>query len=179
MLLNIEIACELTFPLFIRKLNRRLDFDSHDISTSVKNIFELSTAQSNTISVYRVSNSKDICLAVAALNGGRISDVQEMFFLQIQESEIHQAGIQAVQADDKIPCMAAKNLHHNINICTQSATNLLTTICNSGRAPIRVTRRNAESIKTHLIQQSCRSFKPHRENTNGSCTECNLVYVPL
>ena len=162
--------------VYLRKLNRNSDWDKDNVLESVSKIMELGTESDATISLYRASSNREICLTLAVLNGGRTSDVQEMSFLYITESELRSAGLIPHQEDDNISCMHGRSLHYNLKIGRGSAEQLLTGIAKSGRCVLRISRKQAQSIKEHLLSMFCRAFKPYRQSPEGHCSECNLNY---
>lgn len=106
-------------PVFLRKMNRKIDWGSDDTPAAERAadiiglVFDRKT---HPFSVYLVGSDQDLHRVIIGMNGGRTSLTNESHFIAIRASELDAEGIGVDHTPEQgiTNCRFANSLHHDL-----------------------------------------------------------------
>jgi hypothetical protein len=155
-------------PVFLRKLNKRSDWDPDVIPVQrPQRVAELAFRESSRIfSLYHVTNEQTFYSAIVGLNAPRSPQNNDTDFIWMTSDELYAAGIQ-LELVVEGKCLQSRILHYDACISVEAAVKLCQNLIVGGRQAHRCSRK-----KTQAILEQRRSIGCHALLTDSQYCAC-------
>lgn len=150
---------EITAPVFIRKLNKRADWEPEVPNVDrPRRAAELVFRESDRIfSLFLITNAEELHSTIVSLNADRSPQNQNTDFIWMTREELAKAGIDPELYPER-DCLAARKLHFNANITPEAAIMLCQTLILADRNVYRCRKQSTTAILNQRQEWGCKAL---------------------
>jgi hypothetical protein len=152
---------DISSPVFIRKLDKRSDWDPDVVDTDrPRRVAEMAFQDADRIfSLYYVTNSQEFYSAIVALNANRSPQNNNTDFIWITREELTRVGIQP-ELFPEGRCRQASGRHFNATISMAAAIALCQDLFRTERQAYRCAKKSTVAILAEYRTLGCYALIP-------------------